>query len=190
VSIIISCCTTGFAAATLWYDWDTSPQRRRQHPKIAGATPDTSRGPFFFVLVMSGALQVMAKSFSSALLIISSPNFFLAYVVGDHMFYQLYLTARGDHMHWGAVMSTQTSLLARFGEKVVADFTSCWLTRAPSQMHSAYFLFNQLSTHASVFVSVDVYVSAGGEDLEEGMLWMSAVSLFAAWVLTYVRSYG
>jgi hypothetical protein len=98
VSIVISCCTTGFAAATVWYDWDTSPQRRKQHPKIAGATPDTSRGPFFFVLVMSGALQVLAKSFSSALLLIANSNFFLAYMVGDHILYQLYCAVRGDYM--------------------------------------------------------------------------------------------
>jgi hypothetical protein len=88
VSIIISCCTTGFAAATMWYDYDTSPAKRKQSPRIAGAAPDTSRGPFFFVLVMHGALQVVAKSYSSALLLIANPNYFLAYMVGDHVLYE------------------------------------------------------------------------------------------------------
>ncbi|GMI32723.1 hypothetical protein TeGR_g5202 [Tetraparma gracilis] len=79
VSIIISCCTTGFAAATMWYDFDTSPEKRKEHPRLIGATPDDSRGAFFVVLVVSGALQVVAKSFSSALLFVARPNYFLAY---------------------------------------------------------------------------------------------------------------
>jgi hypothetical protein len=78
VSIAISCCTTGFAAATMWYDYDTSPEKRRKNPKIAGATPDTRRNRFFSLLVVSDALQVMAKSVSSALFITASPYYFLA----------------------------------------------------------------------------------------------------------------
>jgi hypothetical protein len=187
VSIIISCCTTGFAAATMWYDYDTSPQRRRESPKLAGATPDTSRGPFFVMLVMSGALQVVAKTFSSALLFIARPNYFLAYMVGDHVLYQVYNVLRGDHHQFRAGTSVPTSVLYRLMEKVVADFTSCWLIRNPLTMHNAYFLFNQLTAHASVFVSVHVYVSGGGNHLDGEVLWIGAGSLFAAWVLTCVK---
>jgi hypothetical protein len=135
---------------------------------------------------MSGALQVLAKSFSSALLLIANSNFFLAYMVGDHVLYQLYLVLRGDHRFWRLGASVPLSVVQRCLEKVVADFSSCWLMRNPLAMHSAYFLFNQLTAHASVFVSVHVYVSGGGDDLDERVLWMSAGSLFAAWALTYV----
>jgi hypothetical protein len=72
----------------MWFDYDTSPEKRKESPKLAGATPDTSRGPFFFLLVMSGALQIAAKSLSSALLLIASPIIFLAYTVGDHALYE------------------------------------------------------------------------------------------------------
>ena len=129
MSIIISCCTTGFAAATMWYDYDTSPEKRKENPRLAGATPDTTRGPFFFLLVVSGALQVVAKSFSSALLFIASPKTFLAYMVGDHVVYQLYLVVRGDHMHFPAGFTTPLSLVGRFLEKLTVDFTSCWNCR-------------------------------------------------------------
>ncbi|GMI23650.1 hypothetical protein TeGR_g6548, partial [Tetraparma gracilis] len=186
VSIATSCCTTGFAAATVWYDYDTSPEKRRTSPKLAGATPDTSRGPFFAMLVMSGALQVLAKSFSSALLIIANANYFLAYTVGDHVLYQLYLVLRRDHRRVEPGTGVALSVVFRFCEKSVADFTSCWLTRNPLTMHNAYFLFNQLTAHASVFVAVHVYVSGGGDQLDEGVLWIGAGSLFAAWALTYV----
>ncbi|GMI34748.1 hypothetical protein TeGR_g13050, partial [Tetraparma gracilis] len=186
VSIFISCCTTGFAAATMWYDFDTSPAKRKGNPRLAGATPDTSRGPFFFLLVVSGALQVVAKSFSSALLFIASPKTFLAYMVGDHAIYQLYLVVRGDHMFFPAGFNTPLSLAARLGEKLTVDFTSCWLLRSPLEMHSSYFLFNQLTTFASVFASVHLYVSWGGDHLPARMLWISSISVFAAWVLTYL----
>jgi hypothetical protein len=207
VSIIISCCTTGFAGATMWFDYDTSPAKRKLSPRLAGATPDTSRGLFFFLLVMSGALQVVAKSFSSALLIIASPNLFLAYTVGDHLLFQIYLVVRGDHCIIAPGASVATSVTSNLIYKVIADFTSSWIMRSPIFMHNAYvrtserscyypscspdrvrryFLFNQLTTHTSVFVSVRVYVGAGFTHLPVEMLWNSAGSLFAAWALTYV----
>jgi hypothetical protein len=186
VSIIISCCTTGFAAATMWFDFDTSPKERMEAPTLAGATPDNSRGLFFFVLVVSGALQVVAKSFSSALLFIARPDFFLVYMVGDHALYQLYLAVRGDYRVYRTGMTLPLSAVHRLGEKVVADFTSCWLMRNPLTIPNSYFLFNQLTAHASVFVSVHVYVRSGYTHLSAQMLWTSASSLFVAWVLTYV----
>jgi hypothetical protein len=170
----------------MWYDYDTSPEKRRVSPKLAGATPDTSRGPFFFVLVVSGALQVVAKSFSSALLFIARPDYFLAYMVGDHAIYQVYLAMCGDHRKCIPGFGVPVSVVFRALEKVVADFTSSWLVRNPLTMHNSYFLFNQLTGHASVFVSVRVYVSSGFTDLPERTLWISAGSLFTAWALTYV----
>jgi hypothetical protein len=170
----------------MWYDYDTSPQKRQDSPTLAGATPDTLRGLFFCVLVVSGTLQVVAKSFSSALLFIASPNYFLAYLVGDHALFQLYLVVRGDHRNFRPGVGVLVSVVGRIVEKTVADFTSSWLARNPLAMHNAYFLFNQLTAHASVFVSVHVYVSGNGKHLDGAMLWTSASLLFAAWVLTCV----
>jgi hypothetical protein len=206
-SIIISCCTTGFAAASMWFDMDTSPGYRKSTPKLFGATPDTSRGLFFLLLVMSGALQVTAKSFSSALLYIASPKTFLAYMVGDHVLYeppplrpspssnsnsspryQLYNAVRGDHCYYSPGAGVFMSVLCRIIQKSVVDFTSCWLIRSPLTMHNSYFLFNQLTTHASVFASVHIYASGGGDHLPTEVLWAGAGSLFAAWALTYERS--
>jgi hypothetical protein len=186
VSIAFSCFTTGFAAASMWSDWDTSPEKRRKNPKLAGATPDTGRGAFFFLLVMSGALQVAAKSTSSALLFAAHPNYFLAYMVGDHVLYQVYNVVRGDHRGFRAGVSVILSVVFQICEKVVADFTSCWMMRTPLSMHSAYFLFNQLAAHASLFVSVHVYVNSGRTHLSASTLWTSSCTLFAAWAVTYV----
>jgi hypothetical protein len=185
-SIIIGCCTTGFAAATMWFDWDTSPKKRKSDPLLAGAVPDMGRGPFFALLVLSGALQVAAKSFSSALLLIANPAWLLAYTVGDHLLYQLYLVARGDYLVFNPGTGVAASFLVRLLEKLVADFTSCGLVRSPLLMHSAYFLFNQLTTHASVFVSVKLYVDSGEDHLPHDLLWAGAGCVFSAWALIYL----
>ncbi|GMI28074.1 hypothetical protein TeGR_g1263 [Tetraparma gracilis] len=186
VSIMISCFTTGFAAATMWYDFDTSPEKRKECPRLAGAAPDTGRGPFFFLIVVSGALQVVAKSFSSALLFIASPNYFLSYMAGDHFMYQLYRIARCDYIMFLPGFNVPLSFWWRFGEKLVADFTSCWLFRSPITIHGCYFLFNQLATFASVFASVHLYISMGNDHLPARLLWISAGSISAAWALAYL----
>jgi hypothetical protein len=135
---------------------------------------------------MHCALQDVAKSFSSALLFIASPKYFLANMVADHALYQLYLAVRGDHRGDATGIGVLLSIVKRALEKVIADFTSSWLMRNPLTMHNAYFLFNQLMTHASVFVSVHIYATSSFTHLPARMLWMSAGSLFGAWAITYV----
>ena len=56
----------------------------------------------------------------------------------------------------------------------------------PLTLARRYFLFNQFTTFASVFLSVHVYASAGLTHLPQRMLWVGAGSLFAAWALSYV----
>jgi hypothetical protein len=53
-------------------------------------------------------------------------------------------------------------------------------------LHSSYFLFNQLTSHAGVFVAVHVYASSGLTQLPARMLWTSSCAIFAAWALSYV----
>jgi hypothetical protein len=125
-SICISCCTTGFAAATMWYDFDTSPGKRKECPRLCGATPDQGRGLFFFLVTVSGALQVLAKSLSSALLLIANPNWFVAYTAVDHVLFQFYLVLRGDHRTMVPGLGVVMSSVIRIFLKLVADYTSCW----------------------------------------------------------------
>jgi hypothetical protein len=137
-SIIISCCTTGFAAATMWFDWDVSPEKRKENPLLAGQTPDTGRGFFFFLLVLSGTLQVVAKSFSSALFFIVNPSYFLGYMAADHVVYQLYRVARRDHQNYYPGTSLALSVGMHVLTKMVADYTSCWLLRSPIMIPPTY----------------------------------------------------
>ena len=70
-SIIMSACTTGFTAATISFDFDVSPQRRRDEPAFYGYIPDSAgrRTAIFFCMIMNGALLLLLRSFSTALLL-------------------------------------------------------------------------------------------------------------------------
>jgi hypothetical protein len=55
-------------------------------------------------------------------------------------------------------------------------------------MGGSYFLFNQITTHASVFVSVHLYVSAHSDDSDQvsaHTLWVTAGVLFLMWAASY-----
>jgi hypothetical protein len=71
-SIIVSSCTTGFTAATISFDFDVSPARRRDEPTFYGYIPDSAgrRTAIFFCMIMNGALLLLLRSFSTALLAI------------------------------------------------------------------------------------------------------------------------
>ncbi|GMI30122.1 hypothetical protein TeGR_g9758 [Tetraparma gracilis] len=69
-SIIVSACTTGFTAATISFDFDVSPQRRRDDPTFYGYIPDSAgrRTAIFLCMIMNGALLLLLRSVSTALL--------------------------------------------------------------------------------------------------------------------------
>jgi hypothetical protein len=69
-SIIVSACTTGFTAATISFDFDVAPQRRRDEPSFYGYVPDSAgrRTAIFFCMIMNGALLLLLRSVSTALL--------------------------------------------------------------------------------------------------------------------------
>jgi hypothetical protein len=69
-SIIVSACTTGFTAATISFDFDVGPQRRHDEPNFYGYVPDSAgrRTAIFFCMIMNGALLLLLRSFSTALL--------------------------------------------------------------------------------------------------------------------------
>ena len=69
-SIIMSACTTGFTAATISFDFDVNPQHRRDDPAFYGYIPDSAgrRTAIFFCMIMNGALLLLLRSLSTALL--------------------------------------------------------------------------------------------------------------------------
>ncbi|GMI32781.1 hypothetical protein TeGR_g3036 [Tetraparma gracilis] len=84
-SIIVSALTTGFSAATISFDFDVNPKRRKDEPAFYGYIPDSAsaRTMVFGCMVINGALLLLVRSASTALLAMVGAKYVAAYYVGD-----------------------------------------------------------------------------------------------------------
>jgi hypothetical protein len=187
VSVIISCVATSFASASLWYDYDINPGKRKNNPYVAGAVPDQGRTLVFLLAVAAGTMQVLGKVFATALLSIASPAVLAIYIGVDQAAYLLLKAYRRDMTY--SLIPTNTSIAVsvayRSGMKVMVDFTGCLLLKNPHDLGGAYFLFNQVTNFGSVFLAVRIFSTNASNLLDTGMLWTSAFCLFATWLLLY-----
>ncbi|GMI22558.1 hypothetical protein TeGR_g10182 [Tetraparma gracilis] len=91
-SIVVSALTTGFSAATISFDFDVSPEKRRDEPDFYGYIPDaaSSRTLIFGCMIMNSALLLLVRSVSMALLAMVGGRWVLVYLVSDMGMYFVY----------------------------------------------------------------------------------------------------
>jgi hypothetical protein len=125
VSVGLSCVSTAFIASTLVFDLDTDPTRRKRNPEFYGYVPDTSgkRVLVFALLFLYHTVWTLGKSFSMAVLAQTNWLWLVVYLLSDHCGLILYKLSRGDLIYWVPGLGWALSMLARFGAKVVVDFT-------------------------------------------------------------------
>jgi hypothetical protein len=123
VSVGLSCVSTAFIASTLVYDLDTDPTRRKLNPEFYGFIPDTKRASVFALLFLYHTAWSLGKTFSMAVLAATNWMWLVVYLLSDHCGLILYKLARGDLIYWVPGLGWALSMLARFGAKVVVDFT-------------------------------------------------------------------
>ncbi|GMI28241.1 hypothetical protein TeGR_g4461, partial [Tetraparma gracilis] len=179
--IIVSALTTGFGAAVMSFDYDVNPKRRRDEPNFYGYIPDaaSSRTLTFFCMIVNGALLLLVRSVSMALLAMVGGQWVLVYLVSDVSLYFTYKILRGDLWHWvpleGAASIVQ-SVLERLVVKVLVDFTGVIQFRGAGEMGGCYFSFNMIVALAASFVATHIYYASLEEGkeavMEEGDAWM------------------
>jgi hypothetical protein len=125
VSIVLSCFSTSFTMSMLAFDLDTSTNNRNKNPEFFGYVPDSSAGRVwtFILLFVYHSAQTIGKVFATAMLARASWLWLVAYVFIDHSSFQLYKVARNDQIYWIPGLGIPISILARFGNKAIADFT-------------------------------------------------------------------
>ncbi|GMI37358.1 hypothetical protein TeGR_g5104 [Tetraparma gracilis] len=194
-SIIMSACTTGFTAATISFDFDVGPQRRRDEPDFYGYIPDSAgrRTAIFFCMIMNGALLLLLRSLSTALLLIVDGRLVLYYYLGDHVSYLAYKIARRDLYHWlpleGAAMIAE-SVFDRIAIKAITDFTGVVQFRGAGEMGGAGWVFSQVTALVASLVATHIYLSgdgvgAGGDEIRESVVWTIAGALSGSQVLFF-----
>ncbi|GMI24816.1 hypothetical protein TeGR_g13144, partial [Tetraparma gracilis] len=163
-----------YTAATISFDFDVSPQRRRDEPDFYGYIPDaaSSRTLIFGCMIINGALLLLARSVSMALLAMVGGQWVLVYLASDMGLYFMYKLLRRDLWHWIALegaASVVESVLERLIVKVLVDFTGVIQFRGAGEMGASYFTFNMIMSLAASFVATRVYYASLEED-EEGVM--------------------
>ena len=84
-SIIISACTTGLASATISYDFDTDPSKRKNNPEFYGYSPDGGGSRFlvFLLLFLNSTSHILGRTLAAALLATVSANYLWIYIAAD-----------------------------------------------------------------------------------------------------------
>jgi hypothetical protein len=193
-SIVISAVTAGFAGASISYDFDVDPSRRRQTPDYYGYMPDgLPRTLIFGCMVVNGALLLLSRSICAALLMLIGKRYMLWYFLGDMGIYLLQKIARGDFYYWlplEGVLGFVVSVLMRLLVKVVVDYTGIVQFRGAPELGGIYWSMNMLVSIGMPLAVVRLYyytvtLEADRIAVEEGtMRWIVGL-LSGAWVLFF-----
>ena len=197
MSIIISACTTGLASATISYDFDTDPSKRRNNPEFYGYCPDGGGGRLlvFLLLFLNSTSHILGRTLSAALLATVSANYLWTYIGADMGLYLLFKVARCDFYYWiplRGVLAIIVSFLCRIFVKVIVDYTGCVHFRHPYDLGGFYWTFNLVLSQLSVLGATLLYTAkakdaetAGGnsrneKNMTEGIhnISMSANNIF------------
>jgi hypothetical protein len=178
LSVAVSAITTGFASATISYDWDTDPVKREQVPDFYGYTPaKASKRTVVFVSMMllsSGMLVIRCTTI--VLLGLIGGSWAFLYIGADLGLYILVKILRGDFWYWiplGGNLEILTSILFRVIVKIIVDFTSLVHYRHPNEVGGVYWLFGLLLTMGSLPVSIYVaspYVDEKAIDIASSIM--------------------
>jgi hypothetical protein len=186
-SIIVSACTTGFTVATISFDFDVDPARRRDFGDFYGYIPDSAgkRTAIFLCMIVNGALLLLLRSLSTALLASVSGRLVLYYYLGEHALYLTYKTVRGDLQHWVPHAGAAASVFERVVVKTISDFTGVVQFRAPAEMGGAAWACSQFMALAASLLATHIYVSSSttAARLDSAAIWTIVGGLSAGWLL-------
>jgi hypothetical protein len=175
LSVAVSAITTGFASATISYDWDTDPTRREQGPDFYGYIPAkaSKRTVVFVSMLLLTAGMLLIRCMTIALLGLMGGSWAFLYIGADLGLYILVKILRGDFWYWmplGGNIEIVSSILARVIIKINTDFTSIVQHRHPGEVGGAYWLFGLFLTMGSLPVSI--YVTS--HDVSEKAIYIAS----------------
>jgi hypothetical protein len=194
VSIIISAATAGFASASIAFDFDVDPKKRRETPEFYGYIPDgMSRTVVFCCMMLNGTLLLLVRSFCVAMLMLVKKKYFVWYYAGDMGFYLLLKAARGDFHHWmpfdsSLAESLTLSLVMRVALKTIVDFTGIVQFRGSAELGGIYWSCSMFCAIIAPFAVLEFYfanVDASDHVMDEESAWLLVGSMSSAWAATF-----
>jgi hypothetical protein len=173
LSVAVSAITTGFASATISYDWDTDPAKRGETPDFYGYIPaNASKRTIVFVsMLLFTAGMLLIRCTTIVLLGLMGGSWAFLYIGADLGLYLLVKILRGDFWYWtpiGGKAEIVSSISMRVIVKIVVDFTSMVHFRHPNEVGGVYWLLGLLLTIGSLPMSIyfaSPYVDEGAIDI-------------------------
>jgi hypothetical protein len=159
LSVAVSAITTGFASATISYDFDTDPARREVATDFYGYIPAkaSKRTVVFISMLLLSAGMLLIRCTTIVLLGLIGGSWAFLYIGADLGLYLLVKILRGDFWYWiplGSNLEIVNSIFCRVLAKIIVDFTSMVQFRHPNEVGGAYWLFGFLLTMGSLPVSI------------------------------------
>jgi hypothetical protein len=172
VSLSVSALTTGFASASISYDWDTDPVQRELVPDFYGYVPanPTKRSIIFCSMMFFSAGMLVIRCTTIVVLGLFGGRWVSLYVSADLSLYLLVKVLRGDFWYWipvGGKGEIVFSIICRVLVKVVTDFTSIVEFRHPDEVGGMYWMFGFVLTMGSLPIAI--LVAERGDLAEEGL---------------------
>jgi len=190
VSVAVSALTTGFNSASISFDADVDPQKRKEVPDYYGYIPDDGKRTVIFgCMVVNSSLLLLVRSLSAAMLMLAQKRYFVLYMAGDMGVYLLQKMLRGDFHYWvpiGGAFGLFCSLLVRVLCKAIADFTGVIHCRHPYELGGLYWTGNMMLALLASFASVWIYFESGGEDVTKREAWTLVGYMGGGWVMSFV----
>jgi hypothetical protein len=192
-SMLISAITTGLGSATLSFDFDVDPAKRKEDPEFYGYVPEgAARTWIFGCMVLNGTLLLLAKSFCAAMLMLVEKKYFVWYSVGDMILYFLQKIMRNDFHYWfpiDGVFGIFMSVLLRVITKTITDYTGIVQFRGPAELGGIYWSFDMVVSVVIVPIAAIkiYYVNTKPEDfvVEEKTARFISGSLGGAWLIIF-----
>ena len=102
ISLSVSALSTGFASATISYDWDTDPVKREQLPDFYGYVPAnaTKRSIIFATMTLFSAGMLLIRCTTIVVLGQIGSSWVSLYIGCDLGLYFLVKILRGDFWYW------------------------------------------------------------------------------------------
>jgi hypothetical protein len=159
VSLSVSALTTGYASATISYDFDTDPVKREQVPDFYGYVPanPTKRSIIFVAMMLVSTCMLVIRCMTIVVLGLLGGRWASLYVGADLGLYLLVKAFREDFWYWipvGGNTEVLNSIVIRVIVKVVTDFTSIVQFRHPNEVGGLYWMFGFVLTMGSLPIAI------------------------------------
>ena len=189
-SVVVSALTTGYSSATISYDYDTDPVKRKETPDFYGYIPDEGgvRTLLLVCMTVNSALLLLMRSFSAAMLMQVRKRYVIYYMTIDHSIYVGIKLLRGDFYYWfpiDGVMGLLVSFFIRVFAKIVVDFVGVLQFRHGYEVGGFYWTLNMFLAQLMSFVSVFIFFDSGGQGIEVGRAYTLVGSVSVTWLAVF-----